>query len=68
MARLGIWFCIFNTCDGVWLNGVGQSRENNKEHDEDYVEQGFQWDSVKRDRHGEGVREDLSMGCCSINI
>ena len=35
MAWLAIWFGISNTCGGVWLNGTGQNRETNEEHDED---------------------------------
>ena len=58
---LAIWFGIFNTCGGVLLNGVGQNRETDEEHDEDCVEEGFQLGNVKFNRDGEGSREALGM-------
>ena len=68
MAWLAIWFGISNTCGEVWLNQVGQNRETNEEHDEDCVEEGFNLARVKFDRDGEGGREALGMGNCSINV
>ena len=69
MPWLGIWFGISNTWHGAWSNGVGQNKETDEEHDEDYyVEDEFQLARVKFDRHGEGGREALSMGNCCINI
>ena len=68
MVWLGIWFGIWNTCGGLWSNGVGQNRKTDEEHDEDCVEEWFQLARVKFDRDGEGGREALSMGNCSINI
>ena len=47
---------------------VGQNRETDEEYDKKYVEEGFQLARVKFDRDGEGGREDLGMGNCSINI
>ena len=41
MAWLCIWFGISNTCGGLWSNGLGQKRENDEEHDEDCVKDGF---------------------------
>ena len=32
------------------------------------VEEGFQFSRAKLDIDGEGGREDIGMGCCSINI
>ena len=61
-------YALFNTCDGVWLNWVGQIRETNEEHDENCVVDGFQLTRVKFDRDGEGGREALGMGNCSIII
>ena len=52
----------------MWLNGVGQNRENDEEHYEDCVEEGFQLDRVKPDEDGEGGREALCTGNHSINI
>ena len=37
-----MWLGIYNTCDGVWSNRVGRNRDTDKEHGEDYVEEGFQ--------------------------
>ena len=68
MAWLGIWLGISNTCGGVWSNEIGQNRETDEEHDGDCVEEGFQLARVKFDRGGEGGREALRMGNCSINI
>ena len=62
-----IWFSLFNFCDSVWSNGVGQNRETDKEHDEDCVEEWFQLIRVKYDRHGQGGREALVLGNFSIN-
>ena len=41
---------------------------DNKEHDEDYVEEGFQLAGVKFGRDGEEGRKALGMGNGSINI
>ena len=68
MGWLGIWFSLFNTCDGVWSNGVGQNRETDEEHDEYCVEEGFQLARVKYDRDGEGGRGVLVVENCSISI
>ena len=68
MDWLGICFGLFNTCGGVWLNWVGQIRETNEERDENYVVDGFHLTRVKFDRDGEGGREALGMGNCSIII
>ena len=65
---LSIWFGISNTCGGVQSNRVGQIRETDKEHDENCVEERIQLDNKKFDSNGEGVRQALSMGNCSINI
>ena len=68
MTWIGIWFGIFNKCGGVWSNGVEQNKETNEEYDKDWVEEWFQLARVKFDRDGEGGREALGMGNCSINI
>ena len=52
----------------MWLNQVGQNRETTEEHNEDCVEEGFNLARVKFDRDGEGDREALGMGNCSINV
>ena len=49
----------------MWLNGVGQNRETDEEHDEDCAEEGFP--SVKFDRDGKGGREAFGMGYCGGN-
>ena len=33
-----------------------------------FFEEGFQFSRTKLHRDGEGGREDIGMGCCSINI
>ena len=53
---------------GVWLNGVGQNRKTDEEHDEGCVEEWFLLSRVKFDRDDEGGREALGMENCSINI
>ena len=63
IAWIAICFVIFNTC-----GGVGQYRETDEKHDEDCAEGGFQLARVKCDKDGEGGREALGMGNCSINI
>ena len=68
MAWIGTWFSLSNICDCAWSNGVGQNRENNKEHNEDCVEEGFQLARVKYDRDGERGREALVVGNCNVNI
>ena len=68
MAWLGIWFCLSNTCDSVWSNRVGQSRETDDIDDEDCVEEEFQLARVKYDRDDERGREALGEGNCSVNI
>ena len=60
--------CLSNTCDDVWLNGVGQNRKTDEKHDKDCVKEVFQLAMVKFDRDGEGGREALSVGKYSINI
>ena len=64
------WHTVYlsNTCDGVWSNGVGPNKETDKKHDEDCVEERFQLGRVKYDRDGEGSREALVEGSCSIKI
>ena len=52
----------------MWHNSVGQNRETDEEHDEDFVKEGFQLTRVKFDRDGEGSREAIGMRNCSINI
>ena len=52
----------------MWLNGVGENRETDKEHDEDCVEERFQLARAKFGRDGEGDREALGVGNLSINI
>ena len=44
-------FCTSNNY-GVWPNGVGQNRETDEEHDEDFVEEEFQLAKVKFDKDG----------------
>ena len=46
----------------MWLNGVGQNRETDEEHDEDCIEEGFQLARIKYDRDSEGGREALGVG------
>ena len=48
-----MWFGISNTCGSVWSYGVGQKRETDEEHDEEYVQEGFQMSRVKFDRDSE---------------
>ena len=50
------------------MNGVGQNRETNKEHDEDCVKGGFQLARLKHDKDGERGREALGIGNHSIKI
>ena len=57
-----------NTCGGVWLDGVGQNRKTDEEHDEDCVEDVFQMARVKFGRHDEAGRKALDMGNYSHNI
>ena len=68
MPWLAIWFGITNTCGGVWLNGVGQSRKTTEEDDGYWAEEGFQLDRIKLDKGGEESREALYMGNRRINI
>ena len=68
MAWLGIWFGLSNTCDDVWLNGVGQISKTDEKHDEDCVKDVFQLAMVKCDRDVERGREALRVGKYSINI
>ena len=68
MAWLDICFGLSNTCDCVWSNGVGRNRETDEKHAEDCGEEGLQLAGVKFDRDGEGGREALGLGNCSINI
>ena len=68
MAWLAIWFGITNTCGGVWLNGVGQSRKTTEEHDDYCIEEGFHLARIKLDKDHEESREALYMGNRNINI
>ena len=52
----------------MWLNGVRQNKKTDEEHDEDCVEEGFQWARVKFYRDGEGGREAVGMVNRSINM
>ena len=52
----------------MWSSGVGQNRETDEEHDDDGVEEEFLLARVKFDKGGEGNREALGVGNCSINI
>ena len=52
----------------MWLNRVGQNRENDEKHDEVSVEEGFQLAGVKLDKDGEGGRDAVVVGNYSINI
>ena len=52
----------------MWLNGVGQNKETDEEHDEYCVKEGFQLARVKHDKDGEGGREAVGMGNHSISI
>ena len=49
------------------LNGVGQNKETDEEHDEDCVEEGFNIARMKFDRDGKGDREAVGMGYCTSN-
>ena len=51
--------CHTSTYGCVWLNGVGQNRETDEEHDEDCVEERCQLARVKCDRDMGGGREAL---------
>ena len=68
MAGFPIWFGVSNTCSGMWLNGVGQNRESNEEHNEDCIEDGFQLARVKCGKDGARGREALGMGNCNSNV
>ena len=68
MGWLVIWFGILSTCGGIWLDGLGQNRETNEEHDEDCVEEGFQSTRAKLNRNGNGGKKAINMGNCSISI
>ena len=50
------------------MNGVGQNRETDEDHDADCVEEEFQLARVKCDRDGKGGREVLGMENRSVNI
>ena len=52
----------------MWLNGEGQNRETDQEHDEDCIEEGYHLARIKYDRDSEGGREALGMRNCSVNI
>ena len=56
------WDFVYPILVGMWLNRVGRGSETKKEHE------GFQFSRAKLDRDGERSREDIGMGCCSINI
>ena len=51
--------CHTSTYGCVWLNGVGQIRETDEEHDEHCVEERCQLARVKCDRDMGGGREAL---------
>ena len=68
MAWLGIWFSLSNNYDSVWLNGVGQNKKTEGEHDEGCIEEGFQLAKIKYDRDSEEGREALGVGNCTVNI
>ena len=59
---MSLWFGISNICGGMWSNGLGQNRENNEEHDEDCVEEGFRLASAKLGRNDKGGRKALVWG------
>ena len=46
------------------MNGVGQNRETDEEHDQDCVEEGFQ---LARVRDEEGGREALIVSICEMD-
>ena len=52
----------------MWLNGAGQNKKTDEEHDEDCNEEGFQSTKVNFDRDGKRSREALGMEYCSSNI
>ena len=52
----------------MWLNGVGQNKETDEEHDEYCIKEGFQLARVKHDKDGEEGRKGVGMGNHSINI
>ena len=52
----------------MWLNGVGQNRETDEEHDEDCIKEGFQLARIKYGGDSEGGRDALGLGNCSVNI
>ena len=52
----------------MWSNGVGQNKERDEKHNENYVEEGFQLAGIIFDRDDEGIREVLGVGNCIINI
>ena len=66
MAWIGIWFGTSNNC-GVWSNGVGQNRETDEEHDEDYVKKAFHLAKMKFDKYGKGGRKAPGVRLCSIS-
>ena len=37
-----IWFIQYLWSNGLWSNGVGQSKETDEKHNENCVEEGFQ--------------------------
>ena len=51
----------------MWLNGTGQNKETDEEHDEDCAEEGFHLASVKLDKDSKGGREAVGVGYCSSN-
>ena len=52
----------------MWLDGVGQNRKTDEEHDEDCVEDVFQMARVKFGRDDEAGGKALDMGNYSHNI
>ena len=52
----------------MWSNGVGQNKESDKKHNENYVEEGFHLAGIIFDRDDEGIREVLGVGNCIISI
>ena len=60
-----VWYIQKLWCVVEWGR---KNRETDEEHDKNCVEEGFQLARGKFDRHGEGGREAVGMGYCSISI
>ena len=52
----------------MWLNGVGQNRGTDEEHDKDCAEEEFQLARVRFDRDFEGGKKALEVENPNINI